>query len=78
MASSIASTFVPQSVVQLKQGSMKASEWIKKVMQVVDGRGGGKDMVAQGTGTKVEAIDEAIQVATSFANEALAGGKGTS
>ena len=67
---------VPQSVVQLKQGSMKASEWIKKVMQVVDGRGGGRDMVAQGTGTKVEAIDKAIQMATSFANEALTGGKG--
>ncbi|KAI6654696.1 Alanine-tRNA ligase, cytoplasmic-like [Oopsacas minuta] len=69
---------VPKSVVQLKEGSMKASEWVHRVMPVINGKGGGRDMVAQGTGTKVEAMDEAIQVATIFAKEALTVGKKSS
>ena len=65
---------VPKEFVQ----EIKANNWLKQVMGVVGGKGGGKDTVAQGTGPNVEAIDAAIQAATSFAREALKLGKETS
>ena len=71
----ICHAYVPKSAVRL---GMTASEWLQRVMLVIDGKGGGKDMVAQGTGTKLEAVDQAIQTATNFAREALKVGKETS
>ena len=66
---------VPKCAVQL---GMKAGEWMQRVMLIIDGKGGGRETVAQGTGTNVQAIDQAIQAATDFARETLKVGKRTS
>jgi alanyl-tRNA synthetase len=38
------------------------------VLSTLGGRGGGKPTNAQGTGPEVAKVDEALQVATSFAS----------
>lgn len=46
---------------------LSAKQWINEVCGVIGGKGGGKDTNAQGTGDKIEAVDQAMEVATKFA-----------
>ncbi|XP_048371818.1 alanine--tRNA ligase, cytoplasmic [Sphaerodactylus townsendi] len=56
---------VPQKVAS---NGLKASEWVQQVSGLMDGKGGGKDISAQATGKNVDCLEEALQVATDFAN----------
>ncbi|RGB30544.1 alanyl-tRNA synthetase [Rhizophagus diaphanus] len=51
----------------LTEKGLKASEWAKTVSETVGGKSGGKDDSAQGSGTNVDKLDEAIKVAEQFA-----------
>nr|KAF6408758.1 hypothetical protein HJG63_000021 [Rousettus aegyptiacus] len=55
---------VPQNAANR---GLKASEWVQQVSGLMDGKGGGKDMSAQATGKNVGCLQEALQLATSFA-----------
>ncbi|MES1909911.1 MAG: hypothetical protein MHM6MM_002594 [Cercozoa sp. M6MM] len=48
-----------------------AGEWLKAVMPLLEGRGGGKAVSAQGRGASLEKLDEAMSVADAFAKEHL-------
>ena len=50
----------------MKKG-LKANEWVTQVQQLICGRGGGKDISAQATGSNVDSIDAAMKQATDFA-----------
>ncbi|XP_013926752.1 PREDICTED: alanine--tRNA ligase, cytoplasmic-like [Thamnophis sirtalis] len=56
---------VPQEVAGK---GLKASEWVQQVSVLMDGKGGGKDLSAQATGKNTDCLEEALQVATEFAN----------
>lgn len=45
---------------------MKANEWVNNISKLLDGKGGGKDLSAQATGTNVKACDEAMQMSEAF------------
>jgi len=51
----------------LTEKGLKASEWAKTVSETVGGKSGGKDDSAQGSGTNIDKLDEAIRVAEQFA-----------
>ncbi|XP_062997249.1 alanine--tRNA ligase, cytoplasmic [Elgaria multicarinata webbii] len=55
---------VPQDVAGK---GLKASEWVQQVSGLMDGKGGGKDLSAQATGKNTGCLDEALKVATDFA-----------
>ncbi|KAJ2829423.1 Alanine--tRNA ligase, partial [Coemansia erecta] len=57
---------------ELLSRGLKASEWADAVSQIVGGKKGGKDESAQGSGTEVAKIDEAIQAAKDFVKARLA------
>jgi len=48
---------------------LKASEWAAAVALIVGGKCGGKDDSAQGAGTAVERVQEAVRVASEFAGK---------
>jgi len=48
-----------------------AKAWVDQVVPLIAGKGGGKDLSAQATGTKPEAISEALKTATEFAKMKL-------
>ncbi|KAJ2121232.1 Alanine--tRNA ligase [Coemansia sp. RSA 720] len=56
---------------ELLPRGLKACEWADAVSQVVGGKKGGKDESAQGSGTEVAKIDEAIQAAKDFVKTRL-------
>ncbi|XP_019634585.1 PREDICTED: alanine--tRNA ligase, cytoplasmic-like isoform X2 [Branchiostoma belcheri] len=47
---------------------LKAGEWVNHVKDVLGARGGGKDNTAQASGTNVDALSQAVTMATDFAN----------
>ncbi|CAG8495140.1 7842_t:CDS:10 [Funneliformis mosseae] len=51
----------------LTEKGLKASEWAKTVSETVGGKSGGKDDSAQGSGTNIDKLDEAVKVAEQFA-----------
>ncbi|XP_041047338.1 alanine--tRNA ligase, cytoplasmic isoform X2 [Carcharodon carcharias] len=55
---------VPQEVVSR---GLKASDWVNHILNLLDGRGGGKDMSAQATGKNINSLDKALKLATEFA-----------
>lgn len=55
---------VPQETVSR---GLKASEWVGHILELMDGRGGGKDMSAQATGKNINDLDKALKLATEFA-----------
>lgn len=57
---------VPKSMVD-EQG-LKANEWMKSVSEAIGGKGGGKEVSAQGTGDKLSEVDKAIDIAKQFAS----------
>jgi alanyl-tRNA synthetase len=56
----------------LTEKGLKAGDWVKAVNNLLGGRGGGKDLVAQGSATDDSKADAAVQVATEFAAKFLA------
>ncbi|XP_043935462.1 alanine--tRNA ligase, cytoplasmic-like [Protopterus annectens] len=55
---------VPQEVAEK---GLKANEWVQRISDLLDGKGGGKDMSAQATGKNIDCIQEALKLATEFA-----------
>ncbi|XP_071785467.1 alanine--tRNA ligase, cytoplasmic-like [Asterias amurensis] len=60
---------VPKDVVSK---GLKANEWVKQVTEVINGKGGGKELSAQATGDRVDGIEEAVRLAKEFAQLKLA------
>jgi len=54
---------VPKDAV--KKG-LKANEWVAQVSTIMVGKGGGKDISAQATGTNVACLDQVMDLATKF------------
>lgn len=54
---------VPDGLV----GKIKANEWVGEALKVLGGKGGGRPTAAQGQGTEVTKVDDALAVATEFA-----------
>ena len=50
---------------------LKANEWIKNIQDLMNGKGGGKDMSAQATGTNITCLQEALQKSTAYAQDKL-------
>lgn len=46
---------------------LKASEWVQEVCPLLDGKGGGKDMSAQASGSNTQCMQEALKLANEFA-----------
>jgi len=57
---------VPKDVASEK--GLKANEWMKAVAEVIGGKGGGKELSAQGSGDKISGLDKAMHLATEFAS----------
>lgn len=55
---------VPQEVADK---GLKASEWVQCISDLLDGKGGGKDLSAQATGKNIDCVEEALKLATKFA-----------
>ncbi|XP_038069609.1 alanine--tRNA ligase, cytoplasmic-like [Patiria miniata] len=51
---------------------LKANEWVIQVTEVINGKGGGKELAAQATGDRTDGIDEALRLAEDFAKLKLA------
>ena len=50
---------------------LKANEWVGQVQTLINGKGGGKDMSAQATGTNTACVQEAMATVTRYAAEKL-------
>lgn len=46
---------------------INAKSWVDSVIPVIGGKGGGKDLAAQATGSNIKALEEALRIATEFA-----------
>uniref|UniRef100_A0A3Q3VWA6 Alanine--tRNA ligase n=1 Tax=Mola mola TaxID=94237 RepID=A0A3Q3VWA6_MOLML len=55
---------VPQDVAN---HGLKASEWVQEVCPLLDGKGGGKDISAQATGSNIHCLPVVLQMANEFA-----------
>jgi len=51
--------------------TLSAKSWLETVLSEVDGRGGGKDVMAQGSGKKVDMVPAALEAANGYAKRAL-------
>ncbi|KAK3086415.1 hypothetical protein FSP39_018170 [Pinctada imbricata] len=50
---------------------LTANAWVSEVVPVINGKGGGKDASAQATGTNVDKLEEALNIAIKFAEMKL-------
>ncbi|XP_074644189.1 alanine--tRNA ligase, cytoplasmic-like isoform X2 [Tubulanus polymorphus] len=50
-----------------KTTGLKANEWVQNICTLIGGKGGGKEMSAQATGTNTDTLGEAIQLSWDFA-----------
>lgn len=50
---------------------LKAGDLIKQACEVVEGKGGGRPTMAQGSGSNVSRIDEALSLATTYVEQTL-------
>lgn len=50
---------------------LNAGEWVKAVLAVLGGKGGGKPAVAQGQAPGIDKVPEALGLATQFARQRL-------
>jgi len=57
---------VPKDVVNDK--GLKANEWIKSVSDIIGGKGGGKELSAQGSGDNISEVEKAMDIAKEFAS----------
>jgi alanyl-tRNA synthetase len=53
---------------ELTAKGLKADEWVRSVSELMRGKGGGKDVSAQASGDNVDCLDDAVVMATEFAN----------
>ncbi|KAG5646319.1 hypothetical protein DXG03_003916 [Asterophora parasitica] len=60
--------FVPPA---LKERGLDARTWASKVTDVIGGKAGGKEESAQGVGTEVAKVDEALEVARTYLSTSL-------
>eukprot|EP00210_Caulerpa_lentillifera_P006221 g5942.t1 len=58
--------FAVASVPETLTTRVKAGDWIKTILPAINGKGGGKETVAQAQGTGIDGIDEGIKLATEF------------
>ena len=56
---------------ELTGKGLKANEWVSHVSGLMNGKGGGKDLSAQATGTNMSCLQEAISKATQFVCDKL-------
>ena len=56
---------------ELTEKGLRANDWVKEVSGVLEAKGGGKAESAQASGSKVDGIEAAIELATKFANVKL-------
>lgn len=56
---------VPKNAVSK---GLKANEWVQQVTGLMQGKGGGKAESAQASGSNVSCLEEALSIATQFAN----------
>merc|ERR1719495_762173 len=54
---------VPKSMT----GKMKAVDWVAEIAKHVGGKPGGKDVMASTNGSGVDHVQEAVEIATKFA-----------
>jgi alanyl-tRNA synthetase len=54
---------------ELVEKGLKAAEWVQIFTDKVGGKNGGNDLTAQGAGTKVESVEEAIKLAMEFTSK---------
>ena len=54
---------------ELIERGLRAGDWVREVAGVVGGKGGGRPEQAQGGGTEVGKVGEALAVARAFATE---------
>ncbi|ELU16117.1 hypothetical protein CAPTEDRAFT_155717 [Capitella teleta] len=64
----MAMSCVPQEVTKT---GLKANEWIGSVQTLMQARGGGKELSAQATGTNTACLQEALGIATKYAQTKL-------
>jgi len=60
---------VPKDIISGK--GLKANEWCQQVQGIINGKGGGKPENAQASGTKPQALKEAMKVAIEYAETKL-------
>ena len=60
---------VPKEIISSK--GLKANEWCSQVQSVINGKGGGKPENAQASGTNIQGLMEAIDLAHTFAMNKL-------
>ena len=53
---------------EVAANGLTAKAWIDQVVGVIDGKGGGKDVSAQATGSNPGAVSQAVKLATDFAS----------
>ena len=56
---------------EIVQKGLKANEWVQQVQKLMNGKGGGKDMSAQATGTNTGCLSEAMTIVTTYAEKKL-------
>ena len=61
-------SLVPKDCIEK---GLTADDWIRSVASVIGGKGGGKSSSAQATGQNIEALQEAIDIATNYAQSKL-------
>ncbi|XP_055352983.1 alanine--tRNA ligase, cytoplasmic-like [Paramacrobiotus metropolitanus] len=52
---------------------LKANEWVQQISSLIGGKGGGKELSAQATGSNVKALNQAMEMAKKFAELKLNG-----
>ena len=50
---------------------MKANEWINQIQKLINGKGGGKELSAQATGSNTDCVEEVKQIVTKYAEQKL-------
>lgn len=61
--------FIP--LQELVARGLKANEWVGNVSGLMQGKGGGKEMSAQATGTDISCLKQAMEMSVSFAEKKL-------
>ena len=52
---------------ELVEKGLNALDWTQKVVEVINGKAGGKPEAAMGTGSNINSVDDAVKVAEEFA-----------
>lgn len=56
---------------ELNGKGLKANEWIGHIQSSMNGKGGGKEMSAQATGTNTSCLNQVLNMATQYVEEKL-------